>query len=345
MIKTQFNSHVKVVRSDNGTEFLNSQCSDLFNHLGILHQSSCPHTPQQNGVVERKHRHILNIARAIRFQAHLPIRFWGYCIKAAVYLINRLPSSVNFNKSAYELLYCKQPSLSHLKVIGCLCYATTMPKGDKFSARASAAILLGYSELQKGYVLLDIHSTKVHVNRDVVFHEEIFPFAKVRPQLDPLVDIHCSPLEKAENQTIEAEIDNSEHADTSIVHEDSQSNETENSSEDQMSRPSTTEEVSENTHAIPSHVDSYVRRSSRSIKEPMWMKDYVITKGHSSTKHPMENYLNYEKLKPECRSFLSKLSEYTEPKNFNQASQDERWIQAMKQEIKALEENNTWQVV
>ena len=51
MIKTQFNSHVKVVRSDNGTEFLNSQCGDLFNHLGILHQSSCPHTPQQNGVV------------------------------------------------------------------------------------------------------------------------------------------------------------------------------------------------------------------------------------------------------------------------------------------------------
>ena len=91
----------------------------------------------------------------------------------------------------------------------------------------------------------------------------------MRPQLDPLVDVHGSPLEKAENQTIEAEIDDSEPADTSTVHEDSQSNETENSSEDQMSRPSTTEEVSENTHAIPSHADSYVRRSSRSIKEPM----------------------------------------------------------------------------
>ena len=109
----------------------------------------------------------------------------------------------------------------------------------------------------------------------------------MRPQLDPLVDVHGSPLEKAENQTIEAEIDNSESADTSIVHEDSQSNETENSSEDQMFRPSTTEEVAENTHVVPSHVDSYVRRSSRSIKEPMWMKDYAITKGHSSTKHPI----------------------------------------------------------
>uniref|UniRef100_A0A3Q7FM93 Reverse transcriptase Ty1/copia-type domain-containing protein n=1 Tax=Solanum lycopersicum TaxID=4081 RepID=A0A3Q7FM93_SOLLC len=122
-------------------------------------------------------------------------------------------------------------------------------------------------------------------------------------------DVHGSPLEKAENQTIEVEIDNSEPADTGIVHEDSQSNEAENSSEDQMFRPSTTEEVAENTHVVPSHVDSYVRRSSRSIKEPMWMKDYAITKGHSSTKHPMASYLNYEKLKPKCRSFLSKLSD------------------------------------
>ena len=133
-----------------------------------------------------------------------------------------------------------------------------MPKGDKFSARASATILLGYSELQKGYVLLDIHSTKVHVNRDVIFHEETFPFAKVRPQLDPLVDVHGSPLEKAGNQTIEVEIDNNEPADTGIVHEDSQSNEAENSSEDQMFRPSTIEEVAENTHVVPSHVDFYI---------------------------------------------------------------------------------------
>ncbi|XP_075102309.1 uncharacterized protein LOC142177458 [Nicotiana tabacum] len=61
MIKTQFEITVKVVRSDNGTEFFNSQCNTLFASLGIIHQSSCPHTPQQNGVVERKYRHILEI--------------------------------------------------------------------------------------------------------------------------------------------------------------------------------------------------------------------------------------------------------------------------------------------
>ena len=140
MIKTQFGAHVKVVRSDNGTEFFNSQCIKLFHELGILHQSSCSYTPQQNGVVERKHRHILNIARAIIFQSKLPIRYWGYCVKAVVYLMNRLPSSSISNKSPYELLYSKTPTLDHLKVIGCLCYATVMPKGDKFAERAVPTI-------------------------------------------------------------------------------------------------------------------------------------------------------------------------------------------------------------
>uniref|UniRef100_A0A3Q7FMC0 Reverse transcriptase Ty1/copia-type domain-containing protein n=1 Tax=Solanum lycopersicum TaxID=4081 RepID=A0A3Q7FMC0_SOLLC len=72
-----------------------------------------------------------------------------------------------------------------------------------------------------------------------------------------------------------------------------------------MPEPSPTVEVSENIHAVPSQVDSHIRRNSRSTKEAIWMKDYVITKRHSNTKHPMDNFLNYDKLKPEYRSFVS----------------------------------------
>lgn len=91
MIKTQFGVLIKSIRSDNGTKFINHQCANLFQSLGILHQTSCPYTPQRNGVVERKHRQILNIARALNVQAHLPIRYWGLCVKAAVYLMNGCP--------------------------------------------------------------------------------------------------------------------------------------------------------------------------------------------------------------------------------------------------------------
>ena len=78
MIERQLSKKVKVIRSDNGTEF--TCLSRFFREQGILHETSCVHTPQQNGRVERKHRQILNVARALRFQASLPIEFWGECI-------------------------------------------------------------------------------------------------------------------------------------------------------------------------------------------------------------------------------------------------------------------------
>ncbi|KAK4391437.1 Retrovirus-related Pol polyprotein from transposon RE2 [Sesamum angolense] len=105
MLHTQFGGIVKVFRSDNGSEFLNKECQSLFHELGIIHQISCTYTPQQNGRVERKHRHLLNVARALLFQAYLPIKFWGDAILTATYLINRTPSLKLNWKAPYELLH------------------------------------------------------------------------------------------------------------------------------------------------------------------------------------------------------------------------------------------------
>ncbi|GJX72276.1 ribonuclease H-like domain-containing protein [Tanacetum coccineum] len=76
----------------------------LFADLGIIHQTSCPHTPQQNGIAERKHRHLLNVARSLMFQGGIPLNFWSDCILTAVFLINRLPSSVLSDKSHVQFI-------------------------------------------------------------------------------------------------------------------------------------------------------------------------------------------------------------------------------------------------
>ncbi|CAH9142136.1 unnamed protein product [Cuscuta epithymum] len=143
LVDRQFNKRVKIVRSDNGTEF---QClKNYFMDHEIIFQTTCVYTPQQNGRVERKHRHILNIARTIRFHAHLPIDFWGECVLTSCYLINRLPSPVLEYKSPYELLYNKAPKYEHLRVFGCLCYARSHgTNGDKFSQRGLKCVFLGY---------------------------------------------------------------------------------------------------------------------------------------------------------------------------------------------------------
>lgn len=84
MISSQFDSAVKIIHSDNGTEF--NCMHDFFHQSGIVFQTSCTGTPQQNGLVERIHQHVLNVSRALRFQAHLPIMFWCECVLTAVVL-------------------------------------------------------------------------------------------------------------------------------------------------------------------------------------------------------------------------------------------------------------------
>lgn len=87
---------------------------------GISQQSSCVANPAQNGRVERKHRQLLSIARALRLQSGLPIKLRGECILVATYLINRISTPVLNNKTPFECLYNQVPDYSVLRVFGCL---------------------------------------------------------------------------------------------------------------------------------------------------------------------------------------------------------------------------------
>lgn len=128
--------------------------------------------------MERKHRHILDTTRALRFQASVPTRFWGECIKIAVHVINGLPTVLLNGITPYEVLNNKPPSLTHLTVFGYLCYDTNLVKEDKFLPRPRATVFLGYANTQKGYKLMDLSTNYFFVCRVVVFKEHIFLFAK-----------------------------------------------------------------------------------------------------------------------------------------------------------------------
>lgn len=92
MVKAQFGRHIKQVRSDNALELTSGSILQFYQENGIKLQTSCVDTPQKNGVVERKHRHLLEVSRALRFQAGLPKKCWGECALTAAYLIYYTPT-------------------------------------------------------------------------------------------------------------------------------------------------------------------------------------------------------------------------------------------------------------
>lgn len=105
MVATHSQKNILYFRSDHGSEFLNRRVSQLFTDHGILHQLSCIYTPQQNGIVERRHRTLLNSARALMIQSGLPLKFWPYSILTATWIINRIHSEVLKWVAPYELLF------------------------------------------------------------------------------------------------------------------------------------------------------------------------------------------------------------------------------------------------
>ncbi|KAG7578454.1 Retrotransposon gag domain [Arabidopsis thaliana x Arabidopsis arenosa] len=185
MVERQFEKKVKVVRSDNGGEFMGLRT--YFLEEGIMHQTSCVYTPQQNGRVERKHRHILNVARSLMFQATLPRQFWGECVMTACHLINRTPSTILQGKTPYQLLFGEVPNITHLRVFGSLCFARNVLRDkDKFGERSRRCVFMGYPFGQKGWRVYDLEKSEFIVSRDVVFQEDVFPYQSLEPRsIDP----------------------------------------------------------------------------------------------------------------------------------------------------------------
>ncbi|GJZ16433.1 putative RNA-directed DNA polymerase [Tanacetum coccineum] len=331
-------------------------------------------TPQQNGIVERKHTHLFNVARSLIFQGGIPLNMWTECVLIATYLINKLPTSVLNGKSPYDLVYNKPPSLKHLRSFCCLAYATILSNHDKFKSRSEKCVLVGYSNYKKGYKFWSLDNKQVIYSRDIKFFEDIFPFKQKSSTgidksvqdvdhlnffnfntLDDLPKMpndeerrNPSPIRHGNSpshsgrtsaSSNENDVGHSQDADDFASENESfaADEDKNNSYEGNDLHDQNQDNVSQDNNGVQS-----LRRSSKTSVFPKNFNDFIVD---SKVKYGLEKYVNYSYLSKGNYCFATMLNKGIEPKTYLEASQHKHWVDAMNAEMDALYRNNTWEIV
>ena len=170
--QNEFEVKIKRVRSDNGTEFKNTSIEDFLDHEGIKHELSAPYLLEQNGVMERKNRTLIEAARTMLDEYKVPDIFWAEAVNTACHAINRLYLHRIMKKTTYELLTGNKPSVSYFRVFGSKCFILNKkPKSSKFAPKVDEGFLLGYSSNACAYRVFNKTTSYVEIARDVTFDE------------------------------------------------------------------------------------------------------------------------------------------------------------------------------
>ena len=171
-LKNQYGITPKRIRSDNGGEYTSKEYQQILRDQGIIHETTAPHTPQENGISERLNDEVMKIARALLQLSGLPEEFWIYAAYHAVYLINRKPCKANKDKTPYEVWQQSKPDISTLRTFGCYCEVLNQGHHSKIAPKTFPAIYLGHDPNTKGhYRLWNPRTKNLIISRNVHFFE------------------------------------------------------------------------------------------------------------------------------------------------------------------------------
>ncbi|TYK08485.1 Beta-galactosidase [Cucumis melo var. makuwa] len=313
--------------------------------LSVIAQSA--YTPQQNGVVERKNRHLLEVARSLMFSTSLPSYLWGDAILTAAHLINRMPSRILHLQTPLECLEESYPftrlvSEVSLCVFGCTAYVHSFgPNQTKFIHRAQACVFVGYPSHHRGYKCFHLPSRKYFVTMDVTFCEDrpYFPvshlqgesmseksnntFKCIEPTPSTVSDIDPHPIILPTNQV----------------------------SWKTYYMRNLRKEVGSPTNQPPAPVQDFEPPRDQGMENPIEpctnntmsendRSDAAVLENMEEKNHCNES----ETLSPQFRAFTASLDSTTIPKNIYIALECPKWKNVIMEEMKALEKNNTWEI-
>ena len=319
MMETQTGRKLKIFRSDNGTEFVNSAMKCFLDQNGTIHETSVPYCPESNGKIEREMRTIKDSARTMLQQAKLPDFLWAEATATSVYVHNRLLNKQTGNKTALEQIFKRKPNLSHLRVFGCNAFSHVPDqKRSVWEAKGRKFIFVGYEGLSNKYRLFDPATKSIITARNVTFNES-------------------SPQDKTVNTT------------QIWLSDDSEAEQIEDKAEESQ------DEVVAETQAGPSvNKDDIEVRIETDDGEYV----ANIPANQSTTIH-LPRLRDRSLLRPPNKSLLNPPYRYqthaamiqnptNEPRNYDEAvssDHSDKWMDAMLEEMSSHESNKTWELV
>ncbi|RVX08628.1 Retrovirus-related Pol polyprotein from transposon TNT 1-94 [Vitis vinifera] len=344
MIETQYNAKVRVLRSDNSGEYQSSDLQKYLEEHGIIHQTTCSNTPQQNGVAERKNRHLLEVVRASLIEAKISISYWGEAITSATYLINQVPSSpINFQTSLQALTNAiVAPTVPNLppRIFGCMAFVHLHKRQrTKLTSHALQCVFVGYALHKKGYRCYHPPTRRMFITMDVVFHEDSMYFSS-KSELQGEYHKEIQTLDYdyhiyEEDESGQSELVNQEAGELDMS---GQQFESENVFTEIPNQSSFAEGVL-NLEPDP-FMKRLPHRHNRGIPKPTYEPE-LSTK----VKYLMSNYVSNHRLSKSYKSFVNQLSTVAIPNSVQEVLTDPRWKAAMNEEMKSLQKNETWELL
>ncbi|GJU99986.1 ribonuclease H-like domain-containing protein [Tanacetum coccineum] len=171
-IENLVDKKVKIIRTDNGTEFKNKVMDDFCREKGIKREYNVARTPQQNGVAERRNRTFIEATRTMLVDSKLPTMFWAEAVSTACYVQNRVLVVKPHNKTPYELFRGFKPALSFMRPFGChVTILNTLDSLGKFDGKSDEGFFVGYSLSSKAFRVYNTRTRRVEENLHIRFLE------------------------------------------------------------------------------------------------------------------------------------------------------------------------------
>jgi hypothetical protein len=160
-----------VLCTDTGGEFTAAEFASYYADEGVQRHYSTSYNPQQNGVTEWRNQTVVGMARALLKQMEIPAIFWGEAVVTAVYILNRSPTKAFNDRTPYKAWHGRKPTVSHLRVFGCLTFGKKLDHIGKLDDRSTPWLFISYAEGSKAYRILHPGTQRVRTTHDVVFDE------------------------------------------------------------------------------------------------------------------------------------------------------------------------------